>query len=350
MKVHIMKTNCFFSINSLHAICLMPCTICYSFNAYSADFSLGVAAHLLSNNYELSDAMIANEKIHDAGLTIARMDAGWNDVEIRKGIYNIPENWDLIINDQLSKNISPMLILAYGNQNYNNQKPISPEIVNAYAAYVAYTVKHFKGRVMYYQIWNEWTSKTGQTKPGNVEDYKKLVKKIYPLIKSIDPTITIITGEFSNGAFGKILGLSKTDFYKDYLTPDMSPYTDVIGVHPYVLYRKPPNNDYSGYYKQVKYVRDLMKSSPQFEDKKIYVTEIGWSTSKTEFGVDQEQQSNLLHKAVCDAKKIGVSAVIIYQLKDLNITKGNITEAGFGIYDVNWNNKKSANIKQLKCN
>lgn len=324
--------------------------IIFSGSTYADDFHTGIAAHLLAENNDVNYGLQANDKVKESNFSIVRMDAGWNDVEVTKGIYSIPNKWDVIINDQVNKNISPMLILAYGNKNYNNEKPVSPKVVAAYLDYVKYVVQHFKGKVKYYQIWNEWTSRTGQTKPGSVDDYKKLVKVVYPVIKSIDPSARIVTGEFSNGAFGKALGLSRADYYRDFLTPDMSPYTDIIGVHPYVLYRNPPYNEYSGYYEQVEYVKNLMNSIEGFSNKKLFVTEIGWSTANTNYGVSQEKQNELLERTICDAKKLGVSAVIIYQLRDYKYTGGNETESGFGLYDYQWKAKKSASLnKNIKC-
>lgn len=73
-------------------------------------------------------------------------------------------------------------------------------------------VNHFKGRVKYYQIWNEWNGTAGATSVGSVRDYKILVKAAYPVIKKINPASVIITGEFSNGAFNKELGLTSGGF------------------------------------------------------------------------------------------------------------------------------------------
>ncbi|MEI4920175.1 hypothetical protein Q8G81_31940, partial [Klebsiella pneumoniae] len=117
-----------------------------------------------------------------------RMDALWRDVEINKGQLAIPKKWDEVINEQKKLGLEPILILAYGNKNYQNgDKPTDKDSIDAYVRYASYVVNHFKGRVKYYQIWNEWNGTAGATSVGSVRDYKILVKAAYPVIKKINP-------------------------------------------------------------------------------------------------------------------------------------------------------------------
>lgn len=320
--------------------------------AFGSEFSLGVATPLLTNKLNSVDANFSNEMIKKNGFRFVRMDASWRDVEKQKGIYKIPTDWDSVINDQLKKGIEPILILAYGNRFYNNNdKPITDDSIDGFKKYTAFLVKHFEGRVKYYQIWNEWNGSAGPTSPGKTSDYKKLVKEVYPVIKGISPEAKVITGEFSNGAFNKELGLTREDFLKDFLTDDMAKYTDIIGIHPYVLYRTPPYNSYSVYLSQINYSMDLVKGNKAFSNKPVFITEIGWSTSDTDKGVSQEKQADFTFNAICDAKKIGISAVIIYRLQDSKPSLKHPTEPGFGLFDVDWKPKKVIDkLEREKCN
>ena len=327
------------------------CCVCYFSVSYAQDFNLGIAAHLLSNNPASLNPGTANNKIKAAGIKYVRMDALWRDVEINKGQLTIPQKWDEVINEQKELCLEPILILAYGNKNYQNgDKPTDKESIEAYVKYASYVVNHFKGRVKYYQIWNEWNGTAGATSVGSVRDYKILVKATYPAIKKTNPESVIITGEFSNGAFNKELGLTSEDFLRVFLSQDMVNYTDVIGIHPYVVYRTPPYNGYWAYLSQIKYASSLVKQSRGFSNKPLFITEIGWSTASSNKGVSESSQSKFITNAICDAKKIGISAVIIYQIRDGLPNNSHPTEPGFGIYKYNWDDKPIvSSLKSKGC-
>lgn len=332
---------------------LFLCIWCFFYItvSYAEEFNVGIAAHLLSNNPVSLDPGTANTKIKSAGVKYVRMDALWRDVEINKGQLTIPQKWDEVINEQKAMGLEPILILAYGNKYYQNgNKPTNEDAINAYVKYASYVVSHFKGRVKYYQIWNEWNGTAGSTSVGNVRDYKVLVKAAYPAIKKINPESVIITGEFSNGAFNKELGLTSEDFLKVFLSPDMVEYTDVIGIHPYVVYRTPPYNGYWAYLSQIKYASSLIKNTSGFSNKPLFITEIGWSTANSNKGISEYSQNKFISNAICDARKIGISAVIIYQLRDGLPNNAHPTEPGFGIYKYDWNDKPIVqSLKSKPC-
>ncbi|MCS5948678.1 hypothetical protein LNP05_22205 [Klebsiella pneumoniae subsp. pneumoniae] len=69
---------------------------------------------------------------------------------------------DKAINQAASFNINTLVVLDYGNKHYNsNYYPNTEESLNAYNRYVEWTARHLKGKVKYYEIWNEWTIGTG---------------------------------------------------------------------------------------------------------------------------------------------------------------------------------------------
>lgn len=319
---------------------LCICGFFYITVSYAEEFNVGIAAHLLSNNPATLDPSTANAKIKSVGVKYVRMDALWRDVEIKKGQLSIPKKWDEVVNEQNKMGLEPILILAYGNKYYQNgDKPTDKDAINAYVKYASYVVSHFKGRVKYYQIWNEWNGTAGSTSVGNVRDYKVLVKAVYPAIKNISSESVIITGEFSNGAFNKELGLTSEDFLKVFLSQDMVKYTDVIGIHPYVVYRTPPYNGYWAYLSQIKYASSLINNTSGYSNKPLFITEIGWSTASSNKGISEYSQNEFISNAICDAKKMGISAVIIYQLRDGLPNSAHPTEPGFGIYKYDWNDK-----------
>lgn len=109
------------------------------------------------------------EKSYDfvakSGVKWARLQSGWQRTEKSKGIYDF-EWLDNIVDKMLEIGVEPWLCLCYGNGLYNEEAkkvfgavgcpPINTaEEKKAWADYVKATVTHFKGRIRYYEVWNE---------------------------------------------------------------------------------------------------------------------------------------------------------------------------------------------------
>lgn len=109
------------------------------------------------------------EKSYDfvakSGVKWARLQSGWQRTEKSKGVYDF--KWlDGIVDKMLEIGVEPWLCLCYGNGLYTEEAkkvfgavgcpPINtPEEKKAWADYVEATVAHFKGRIRYYEVWNE---------------------------------------------------------------------------------------------------------------------------------------------------------------------------------------------------
>lgn len=314
---------------------------------FAQNIALGVNSHIINQNIDQTKKSVILTK--DLKMQYIRMDLPWRLVESTKGNYQIPKDVDAKINLLLRSNIQPIIILDYGNKYYNNgDKPITDESIDAFVKYATYVVNYYKNRIFYYQIWNEWDSNLGNTKPGKVEDYKKLVKATYTAIKKEKPEIKVITSSFSAAAFNKTLGIDSRNFINTYLTDDMSHFTDIIAIHPYTAYRKGYFSNYQIYKKQIQYTMNFIRKG-SFKDKPVFITEIGWSTSNSPQGISEETQKQFINNAICDAKKAGISAIIIYELNDAS---SNIydTESGFGLVKYNGLKKPAyVGIKSNNC-
>lgn len=307
----------------------------------SNDFILGVNAHILHDSH--ADIQKTILMSNDLGVKSIRLDFPWAEVEPQKGQYKIPEKWDFAVNEMIKYGIQPLIILEYGNKYYNNgDKPTDDSSRAAFGKYVDVVSKHFKNRVQLYEVWNEWDSKLGKTTPGNVNDYKKLVRIVYPIIKNNDSNAIVITSAFSSGAFDKSTGIGKDDFMKDYLSSDIANYTDGVAIHPYTTYKPKPYNTYSTYKNDVNYSLKLLETHANLEEKGLYITEIGWSTVKGDKdGVSEQEQCDNIIKSINDAVKARVKALYIYDFKD----DGIVQSAGvhFGLLKYDWSPKIAYN-------
>lgn len=193
-----------------------------------APFRLGVCTHFTQGKGYLPGNI---DLIREAGVASIRDDIGWRTVEKKKGVLSIPEDWDGFVDRAVKAGIEPLLILDYGNPAYDNgDKPLSPEAIEAFTRYAEFVVAHFKGKVNLYEVWNEWDIRIGNTSPGSAEDYARLLAKVYPRIKAVDPSITVMGGAFTAGGLqkGYLERLAKSGGLKN---------CDQISFHTYVYGR-----------------------------------------------------------------------------------------------------------------
>jgi beta-glucosidase/6-phospho-beta-glucosidase/beta-galactosidase len=98
------------------------------------------------------------------------------------------------------------------------------ENIQKYEYFLAYLVEHFKGRIDYWEIWNE-PEVDGFCKPApNAVIYTQLLKRAYRKAKEANKE-------------AKIIGLSSSlwsvDFIEETFQNDALNYMDILGLHPY---------------------------------------------------------------------------------------------------------------------
>ena len=112
---------------------------------------------LLGIGISINDPPNATSLAKAIGANAIRLDAPWKQIELSAGKYIIPEWLERTVTSMVNAGVTPLLILAYGNPLYDaGDKPTSREGIEAFARYAAFVVQHFKGRVFYYDLWNEW--------------------------------------------------------------------------------------------------------------------------------------------------------------------------------------------------
>lgn len=172
----------------------------------------------------------------------------WATVERVKGIYRIPGEADRAITESHRAGVETLLTLDYGNNLYQQVKnapdfgptwhrghpflqcaPTTPEAMAGFANYCAFMAKHFRGRVKYFEIWNEengwffddWT--TGD-RVEQVRAYGRLLKAAAQAIKQANPQEVVVFG----GTAGSTL-----DYLRLALEEGAGPWVDVFAFHPY---------------------------------------------------------------------------------------------------------------------
>jgi len=171
-------------------------------------------------------------RIFDAGIKWARIGqydsssdlTSWDWVERRRGVYSLPQEADDAINSLVENGVEIELQLEYGNPLYTSLSgippqsiapapgslhtpdrslysifwpPRTPEQIDAFMNYVTWMVRHFRGRVHYYELWNEQDGAYWNPDGSlltSAEEYGRLLKRFPAVVHSVDPSAKIVFG------------------------------------------------------------------------------------------------------------------------------------------------------------
>jgi hypothetical protein len=164
----------------------------------------------------------------------------WAYVEREKGVLAVDPRTDAAIAEAVQHRIEVVLVLDKGNwlhapeprspqrnrelmETYYNRAPwpdpaACPEYFEAWLNYVRYMVRHFKDRVRYFEIWNEW-----DWTPERVDEYCRLA----------EPTARVIRAEYPEA---RIVLCSTSGIDMDFIegaVARLGDLIDVVGIHPY---------------------------------------------------------------------------------------------------------------------
>ncbi|HCD3263807.1 TPA: hypothetical protein NBN18_005571, partial [Klebsiella pneumoniae] len=133
-----------------------------TFSNKGLSFERGVCAHFDSYS---EDPVVYLKALKQIGASSIRVDYQWNKIERTKGKYVVSrplEKTDAAINQSSLYGLNNLLILDYGNSLYDNGGyPTTRDGINAFANYTKWVVKKNKGKIKYYEVWNEWKNGTG---------------------------------------------------------------------------------------------------------------------------------------------------------------------------------------------
>ncbi|MBN1918229.1 MAG: hypothetical protein JW889_09990 [Verrucomicrobia bacterium] len=168
----------------------------------------------------------------------------WAYVEREKGVFEVDARTDAAITEAVEHGIEVVLVLDKGNwhhapeprviernrdlvETYFNSPPWpdpakDPEYFEAWLNYVRYMVRHFKGRIRYFEIWNEWNVPI-EPKQAHYDHYVRLAK----------PTARVIREEYPEA---KIVAVGMSGMGQDLMEQtvrELGDLIDAVGFHPY---------------------------------------------------------------------------------------------------------------------
>jgi polysaccharide biosynthesis protein PslG len=261
---------------------------------------VGVNIHFVTGHEKDLDLIAA------AGFRFVRMDFGWEAIESSQGEYNWTGYEELLANLE-KRGLRAIFILDYSHHLYEEAvtspnpltgqahktiaSPQHPASISAFARWAAASAKHFQGRHVLWEIWNEPNISFWNPKP-DVQQYTTLALVACKAIREAEPRATIIGPASSEFPW---------EFLETFLKSGVLEYLDAVSVHPYRNPSKPPETATADYQKLraliVRYAPPAKKDSLP-----ILSGEWGYSTWKRGVSLEtqaafaaRQQLSNLLH-------------------------------------------------------
>ncbi|WP_368926850.1 cellulase family glycosylhydrolase [Serratia marcescens] len=310
-------------------------------SANALAFEVGVHAHF---RWYPNDPDKYLELIKRYGFTSYRADFPWGGLEQQKGRYVITGNMqkaDQAFNDAQAKfGLNGLLVLAYGNKLYDpSGYPTTPEAIQAFANYAYWTASKYKGKIKYYEIWNEWTNATAikpkPRTPPPPEIFVALVKATAAAVRKADPNAIVITGTANP------TGTRDPSWVDNIVKLGVLNYVDGISIHPYsygndnYAIRAPEGNlDVVDKF-EARLAKAAGKTVP------IYITEIGVPTYEGKGGLSKDVAAQYVVKYTFLAKsRPFIKGIWWYDLLD-DGDNPKINEHRFGLLTRNGQPKPS---------
>ncbi len=199
-----------------------------------------------------------------AGVKWSREEFGWASIEPREGEFNWAF-YDQMVDIAREHGISVYGLLAYWS---GWAKTYTDEGVEQYCRWAREMVRHYKGRIRHWEIWNEpniffWS--------GPRELYAKLLTKAYEAIKAEDPDAVV-------------LGCSTAGIDRTFIENVMKwgGRFDDLTIHPY-----------RGVLEDLPYLTELQEAKNLVGGRPVWITEIGFPTQLLT-GYSERNQASLV--------------------------------------------------------
>ena len=217
-------------------------------------------AYKYPDNPSLEKAVLL---MKEAGVGWVRMDFLWQDIEPKAGEIHFAQH-DYIVDLLLRHNLKVLGVLGYSapwaaSCGQWNCPPKDDQLFVNYAVKVA---SHYKGKIKYWEIWNEPDSRIYWANQDGLKSYCAFLKDTYAALKKLDPECKILNGGFAEG-------LSSVNRLYDNGARD---YFDIMNIHAF----DSPLHDgamerVAGYPKAVRKVMERHQDGK----KELWITETG---------------------------------------------------------------------------
>ncbi len=231
----------------------------------------------------------------EAGFHWLRQEFPWEDIEIHgKGDFEDRRHWpyrsawekyDQIVD--LAERYGMELIVRLSNPPAWTRAEgdaagsfAPPDRYEDFGDFVAAVVSRYRGRIRYYQIWNEpniypeWGER-----PVNPEEYVELLKIAYTRAKAADPDVVIISGALASTIELGPRDMNDFVFLQRMYDAGAAPYFDILAMQGYGLWSAPTDRRMHPRiinFSRPLLMRDLMVRNGDAH-KAIWISEMNWN-------------------------------------------------------------------------
>jgi hypothetical protein len=241
----------------------------------------------------------ALQMIHAAGFRWIRQEFPWEDIEqSAKGDFwdhkwNVSawEKYDRIV--QLAEQYDIQVIARLGNppawsRTAGDAKGsfAPPDDLQDFGDFVHAVVSRYRGRVTYYQIWNEpniypeWGEQ-----PVDAAAYVRLLQVAYRRAKEADPQCVILCAGLAQTLETGPMNLNDLVYLQQMYDAGVHGYFDIMGVMAYGLWTGPGDHRASQEltnFSRPQLIRHIMVRNGD-ADKPLWATEVGWNAVPADF-------------------------------------------------------------------
>ncbi|HUE75606.1 MAG TPA: endo-1,4-beta-xylanase [Chloroflexota bacterium] len=253
-------------------------------NPYGANFFL----HHEAEPWKIEKTF---QMAREAGIGWAKQHFPWEELELRKDRFwddrlnkSTWEKYDRIVDEALKNNIQVIARLdrppAWTRVD-NSVPERPPDNFEDYGDFVHAVVSHFKGRVYYYQIWNEpniypeWGDQS-----IDAAGYTRLLEIAYRRAKEADPNVRILSAPLAQTLETNTRNLSELVFLNQMYEHGAQNSFDILFANGYGFDRPPddaPDPNVLNF-ARVTLVREIMERHGD-GGKPIWFNEFGWNAS-----------------------------------------------------------------------
>lgn len=229
-------------------------------------------------------------------------------------------------------NSTPAWAVAPGGQ-YLSGRPASPAV---YAEFVGKVASRYAGKISALEIWNEPNAVTFYTPKPDAAGYVELLRAAYPVVKSIDPSITVIGGVLGSIVDFGDLAINPVTYTRQMYAAGAKGYFDAFSFHPYHYSLKFSDGVTvtNSPVQQLIQIRLVMVENGD-ENVRIWSTEYGQPASA---GGEAQQTAYLTDMLTKWQELPYVGPMYVYTTRDRN-SGGVNPEDTLGIYRTDWTAK-----------
>ena len=208
-----------------------------------------------------------------AGFRWIRMDFSWEFMERTKGVYDFSA-WDRLMTTLGAKHIRAVAILDYSNPLYDHGlSPASDQGRAAFARWAAAAARHFHGRGILWEMYNEPNIQFWRPKP-DVRQYAKLALAVGKALRQAEPAELYV---------GPACSTFDLKFLEACFKAGLLEYWSAVSVHPYRS--KGPETAAPDY---ARLRRMIGQYAPKGKAIPILSGEWGYSSASRHMGVDKQ--------------------------------------------------------------